>query len=141
MADSAPGTPGTSASSHFAWLRTRMAAERTLMAWMRTAVSMIGFGFTIVQFFEKLGAMQGVAEAARPQAPRFLGLALIACGVAALMISVWQYRKVLAHLSGVSYEPLAGLDTGTLRTPTYAVAWFLILVGLFAFGAVYMRAF
>ena len=27
--------------------RTRMAAERTLMAWLRTALSMISFGFTI----------------------------------------------------------------------------------------------
>ena len=141
MTDSGSGSPAASASSHFAWMRTRMAAERTLMAWARTAVSMIGFGFTIVQFFDKLGAMQGVAEAARPQAPRFLGLALIGCGVAALMISVWQYRKVLAHLSSGSYGELAGLDGSTLRTPTYAVAWFLILVGLFAFGAVYLRAF
>jgi putative membrane protein len=38
------------ADSHFAWLRTRMALERTMMAWMRTAVSLIGFGFAIVQF-------------------------------------------------------------------------------------------
>jgi putative membrane protein len=30
--------------------RTRMAAERTLMAWVRTALSMIGFGFTIYKF-------------------------------------------------------------------------------------------
>ena len=35
--------------SHFAWLRTRMALDRTMMAWTRTAVSLIGFGFVIVQ--------------------------------------------------------------------------------------------
>ena len=40
------------ADSHFAWLRTRLALERTMMAWQRTAVSLIGFGFAIVQFFE-----------------------------------------------------------------------------------------
>src|SRR5262249_43401590 len=38
------------ADSHFAWLRTRLAVERTLMSWLRTAVALIGFGFTIVQF-------------------------------------------------------------------------------------------
>lgn len=129
------------AGDHFAWLRTRMALERTLMAWVRTSVAMIGFGFTIVQFFDKLGGMEGVAAAARPQAPRYLGLALIACGVAALLVSVWQYRKVLAHLSGGSFKALAGLDDVSLRTPTYAIAWLLVLVGLFAFGAVYLRAF
>jgi putative membrane protein len=129
------------ASNHFAWLRTRMALERTLMAWVRTAVSMIGFGFTIVQFFEKLGAMQGIAAAARPQAPRYLGLALIACGVAALLISVWQYRRVMSHLTSGSFKALSGIDDSSMRTPTYAIALFLILVGLFAFIAVYLRAF
>src|SRR5271165_4993071 len=80
--------------SHFAWLRTRMALERTLMAWVRTAVALIGFGFTIVQFFQRLQDMAGVAPALRPQAPRYLGLALIAAGVAALAISAQQYRRI-----------------------------------------------
>ena len=37
--------------SHFSWLRTRLAVESTLMSWVRTSISLIGFGFTIVQFF------------------------------------------------------------------------------------------
>ena len=32
--------------------RTRMAADRTLMGWIRTALSMISFGFTIFKFLE-----------------------------------------------------------------------------------------
>ena len=75
------------AASHFAWLRTRLALERTLMAWVRTAGSLIGFGFTIVQFFERFQSMDHVAAAARPQAPWYLGLALIGAGVVALLIS------------------------------------------------------
>lgn len=46
--------------SHLAWLRTRMAAERTFMAWLCTAVSMTGFGFTIAQFFERFASTEGV---------------------------------------------------------------------------------
>jgi len=38
------------AESHFAWLRTRLAVERTMMAYMRTAVALIGFGFGLFQF-------------------------------------------------------------------------------------------
>ena len=34
--------------------RTRMSADRTLMSVMRTSLALIGFGFTIFQFFEKL---------------------------------------------------------------------------------------
>jgi putative membrane protein len=56
-------TAKVSAESHFSWLRTRLSLERTMMSWIRTAVSLIGFGFTIVQFFERFGSMEGVAEA------------------------------------------------------------------------------
>jgi len=107
----------------------------------RFEVEMTAGGFTIVQFFEKLGGMEGVAAARRPQAARYLGLALIACGIAALVISVWQYGRVMSHLTSGSFKRLAGLDDATIRTPSYLVALFLILVGVFAFVVVYLRAF
>ena len=43
--------------SHFAWLRTRLAVERTMMAYMRTSVALIGFGFTIFQFLQNVQAI------------------------------------------------------------------------------------
>ncbi len=82
------------ADGHFAWLRTRLALERTMMAWLRTAVSLIGFGFAIVQFFEHMQRMPGVRPAEHPHAAQYMGLALISCGVLALVISVWQYWPV-----------------------------------------------
>jgi putative membrane protein len=39
------------ADSHFSWLRTRFALENTMMSGQCTAVSLIGFGFAIVQFY------------------------------------------------------------------------------------------
>ena len=44
--------------THFSWLRTRLSIERTLMSWVRTATALIGFGFTIVQFFERFNKSQ-----------------------------------------------------------------------------------
>src|SRR5438270_14021866 len=79
------------ADSHFAWVRTRLSLERTMMSWVRTAVSLIGFGFAIVQFFERLRELPGARPAEHPNAPQYLGLALISCGVLALIVSVWQY--------------------------------------------------
>jgi uncharacterized membrane protein YidH (DUF202 family) len=80
------------ASDHFSWLRTRLSVERTMMSWVRTAVSLIGFGFTIVQFFERMQDLPGIAPAHFPDAPRYLGLTLILCGIASLVISVWERR-------------------------------------------------
>ena len=54
MSDAKRFETRATADSHMAWLRTRLSVERTMMAWLRTAVSLIGFGFVIVQFFERL---------------------------------------------------------------------------------------
>ena len=79
-----------SVGSHFAWLNARLALEMTMMAWIRMAITLIGFGFTIVQFFERLNDMEGVAPAAHPFAARYVGLVLIGAGVVALVVSVVQ---------------------------------------------------
>jgi putative membrane protein len=125
--------------SHFAWVRTRLALERTMMAWVRTSVALIGFGFTIVQFFERLHSAEGVAAALRPQAPRYLGLSLIAAGVLALLVSIWQYRAVARYLLSKPFEPIAGMQGVVRHTPLYAIAVALIFIGLFAFAAVFIR--
>lgn len=127
------------AESHFSWLRTRLSVERTLMSWVRTAVSLIGFGFAIVQFFDRMQQMPGVAPARFPDAPRYLGLALILCGVLALVISVWEYRWTLRYLWGGSFAAVAGVTKKGKQTPLFAVAVALILVGTFAFLAVLLR--
>jgi len=127
------------ADTHWGWIRTRLSVERTLMSWVRTSVSLIGFGFTIVQFFEHLHS-EVVAPALRPQAPRYLGLALIAAGVVALLISTWQYRQMVRYLWSKEFEPIAGVGDVVGMTPLYAVAIALIFIGLFAFGAVFIRA-
>jgi putative membrane protein len=125
--------------SHFSWLRTRLSLERTLMSWVRTAVSLIGFGFTIVQFFERFADMQGVAPAVRPLAPRFLGTSLILAGCVALAISVWQYRAALRYLWSKAFAPIAGVDTEQHQTPLFLLTVFLLLIGIFTFGSVLFR--
>jgi putative membrane protein len=130
--------------SHFGWIRTRLAVERTLMAWMRTSVALIGFGFTIVQFFQRLNSMEGVAAARRPQAPRMLGLALIGCGVLALLISAHQYRRIVKYLWSDQFKVLAGIGSTDMapiftQSPSMAVVLAILLIGIFAFGAVFFR--
>ena len=127
------------ADSHFAWVRTRLSLERTMMSWLRTAVALIGFGFAIVQYLEHLEETPGSRAAYLPHAPRYLGLALIACGVLALVISIWQYQWGVRYLWGDPYTLLAGVTKEGKQTPVVAVAIVLIGIGLFAFFAVLFR--
>jgi putative membrane protein len=129
------------AESHFSWLRTRMALERTMMAWVRTATGLIGFGFTIVQFFDVGRVYPNGSPVHFPQLPHYLGLALIFCGVAALVISIWEYRWTTHYLRGGRFAAVAGLGSGGFQTPLYAVAIALTCVGTFTFLAVLFQAF
>ncbi len=127
------------ADTHFGWLRTRMSVERTLMSYLRTAVSLIGFGFTIVQFFNHLPNMPGSKPSVFPEAPYYLGLGLIFCGILALVVSIWQYHWTLRYLWSGSFAAVAGVTKEGKQTPLYAVAIVLLLVGLLAFFAVLFR--
>jgi putative membrane protein len=128
------------ADSHFSWLRTRLSLDRTLMSWIRTATAMIGFGFTIVQFFERLGSMQGVAPPLWPEGPRYIGLALIAAGVLALAISIWQYRMIVSYLWTDPYRILAGVQEQRGQSAALGLAVFLMLIGVLAFATIIFRA-
>jgi putative membrane protein len=80
--------------------RTRMAADRTLMGWTRTALSLIGFGFTIYKFLESFSSTEGGAGIGilRQHSPRTVGLTLISIGVFALTVASvqhWNYIKKL----------------------------------------------
>jgi putative membrane protein len=127
------------ADSHFAWVRTRLALERTVLAYMRTAVSLIGFGFAIVQFFHNFRTMTGQNAPRYPGAPWYLGLALIACGVVAALVSVIQYRVAIRYLWGGDFAPIAGVTPHGMYTPVYAISIILILIGAFAFFAVLLN--
>ncbi len=89
--------------------RTRMAADRTLMGWIRTALSMIGFGFTIYKFLDSMQAKEGGAQGIgilTQHSPRTVGLTLLSIGVFSLVIACvqhWQYRKKLQ--SDQPYRP------------------------------------
>lgn len=125
--------------SHFGWIRTRLSVERTMMSWLRTATALIGFGFAIVQYLNHLQQIPGARPAYFPTTPEYLGLALISCGILALLISIWQYQWALRYLWSGSFSAIAGAKEEGVRTPVLAIAILLIFVGLFAFFSVLLR--
>jgi inner membrane protein YidH len=112
--------------------RTIIASERTLMAWIRTALSMIGFGFTIYKFFQYLPAELAAGNVRRPQAPRNLGMTLIALGTLALAAAAWDHRRSLNEL-GVSAKR-------HVWSISFVVAIFVVLIGVIAFYGVLLRS-
>jgi len=127
------------ADSHFAWLRTRLAVERTMLAYMRTSVSLIGFGFAIFQIAKRVYASPTIADILVPDAAWYLGLALILFGVVSAVFAVVQYRWTIRYLWSGGYSAIAGLTTEVKSTPLYAMAYLLIVIGVFAFFAVLLR--
>lgn len=125
--------------AHFAWIRTALALERTMMAWIRTGVSLIGFGFGIVEFFDRLQQIPGAAAARFPSAPIYLGLSLIGCGVLGLVISLWEYEWTRRYLRSGSFALIAGMSPRKLPPPVVAIVVVLTFIGLIAFSAVLVR--
>jgi putative membrane protein len=82
-------------SNELAMERTWLAHERTLMAWVRTATSMISFGFTIYKFF------QFQADKAEPGkhgvygmfSPRDFALVMVSIGLLSLLTATISHRR------------------------------------------------
>ena len=75
--------------------RTRMSADRTLMSVTRTSLSLISFGFTIYQVFDKLREAGTISHAA---APRNFGVALVLLGIAMLVIGIVYHVQFMIGL-------------------------------------------
>jgi putative membrane protein len=111
--------------------RTRLAHERTLMAWVRTATSLISFGFTIYKFFQY--REQGDRQAVETMiGPRGLALILIGIGLTGLVLATLDHRRSMVILRS-EYGQLVPYSLGTL------IAGFVGLLGILGLLAVVFR--
>ncbi len=86
-------------TSELAFQRTRKAADRTLMAWMRTSTSMISFGFSIGKLFETLKLAPGsVQDVLHDTGPFAVGTLLIGLAIVFLIAALIEYSMNLRRL-------------------------------------------
>jgi putative membrane protein len=113
--------------------RTRLSADRTLMSVIRTSLSLIGFGFTIYQVFEKL-LEAGIVKSAR--APGNFGRALVLLGLLMLGLGIAYHLRFMVGLRELRAQMREeGLIHGETTFPvslTLLVAVALFAIGLFA---------
>lgn len=84
--------------------RVLFAAERTLLAWNRTSLALIAFGFLVERAGLLLNAIApSQAHAASMVLTFWLGLAFIALGALSAVYSSRQYAAVLKTLSPAEF--------------------------------------
>lgn len=113
--------------------RTRAAADRTLMAWIRTSLSLIGFGFGIPTIVRTLEATR-IGEHINPHhLTNTVGLSFIGVGMFAMAAALKEHRRMLKRLQSdrFIYE--------TSKTAEL-VGIALLLVGLVSFIGVLIKA-
>jgi inner membrane protein YidH len=101
--------------------RTRMASERTLMGWVRTAISMITFGFTMARALQ-FAVEEGVLKGIRAYATENVALILIILGTVSLAIASYQHWRFVQALPAGG----AGLRRWDL---TLTMASLIVLLG------------
>jgi putative membrane protein len=117
-------------SNELAKERNREAAERTLMAWIRTALSLIGFGFGIGKLATYVEA-SGLHTSRDPvHASLVFGAGFIVVGILGLLAAIVQHVRILNRLSHPDFAYNA------MRPIAMTVASMLILIGVFGLVAI-----
>ena len=118
---------------------TRMGADNTLMATVRTSLSLISFGFTIYQV---LGKASGVLPHASVLAKNF-GLGLLILGLVNLVMGLVSHglfsRGLTERRAGLYAKGLLHHEVRYHATPTYIVAFSLLAMGLLALATIVFR--
>lgn len=108
--------------------RVYFASERTLLAWVRTGIAVIGLGFVVARFgvFMELMRVSAAAggPATSPLASTVLGVLLVLSGSAAMMGASHQHRAFTATL------PLQDLPARYHRGFAPVLAWSIALLGV-----------
>lgn len=98
--------PKASASDH-------LANERTFLAWIRTSIALMGFGFVVVKFslfVRQLSLVVGAKIVSPAKGfSGIIGICLVAVGALTALIGYLRYQRIKKQLMDDSFYPQSGL--------------------------------
>jgi putative membrane protein len=108
--------------------RIHFAAERTLLAWIRTGLAMMGFGFVVARFglfLREMAAAQDAVQQPRIGYSLWIGTTLVLLGVVVNVFAALRHRQTVRRLERNETLRFSPVSMG------FIVALFLAVLGLF----------
>ena len=107
------------------------AAERTLLAWLRTGIATIGLGFVVARFGYFLTIISN-KENYSPIASSVIGIALVLTGTATIALASWQHLRFVATMTEQQLPPRYLVRLTLVLTSIMVIAGFALAVYLLA---------
>ena len=108
-----------------------MAADRTLMAWIRTSLSMLSFGFTIYKVLEAFQS-ESKRPVLHPHAPQIAGLYLAGMGTVAMVMGTIEFFHTMRTLNQ--------LESFRITRPSLVMSLILSVSGVALFFGIAFNA-
>ena len=121
-------------NTELAKTRNRAAAERTTLAWIRTALALISFGFGLDKIISAIRVAGGDIDSGNDVGVQLMSMAFIGVGIFTLLIAMRQHKRELVRLRNDPYlyrdEPSLSIATATAVLMIGVIAFLLLLSGL-----------